>query len=405
MSPVASALLVPELALAAAILLSAARRIALAVAAVALYRVPDAAPAAATGPFLVVCACRNEADHLAGLLDSLEAQSYPPDRVRVVVVDDASTDGSGVVLRRAVARHPNWSLVSFPRREGKVRAVLAALEAAPEREGELVLVMDSDHHAAPDLLERLAARLADPGVAAVAPQHVVRNPTDSLLSWYCCLESMVTDQVISRGQTGLGLNPKLGGTWCVRGDALRRSYAGVSEFADDADLSARLMAGGGRIVYAAEAVSTHLVRAGVNGYLEQHLRWAGGMYLASGRNVRAVLRGQSKTGWAAALDAAVMMLGHIERPLLLLLLLTNLPLTALGVPAAPALVAAGAWAASVAVQVGTALALARAAPVRWLTAVPALAFGGGLDIGVGAAAFVTAVAGRAIVFRSSRYAD
>lgn len=56
----------------------------------------------------VVVPCRNEAAHIAALLDALEGQTRAPDEI--IIVDDASTDATVDVVRAWQAAHPRQAL-------------------------------------------------------------------------------------------------------------------------------------------------------------------------------------------------------------------------------------------------------------------------------------------------------
>ncbi|MCH7938700.1 MAG: glycosyltransferase, partial [Candidatus Marinimicrobia bacterium] len=59
-------------------------------------------------PFVsVIVAARNEAQNLPGLLDSLRIQSYPADRLELIVVDDGSTDDTYSILSQHTTRMTN----------------------------------------------------------------------------------------------------------------------------------------------------------------------------------------------------------------------------------------------------------------------------------------------------------
>ncbi len=112
----------------------------------------------------------NSADHLAALLDSLEAQDHPD--LEVVVLDNASGDDAVEVVRAAAARavaHPVRLLRSGRNRGfcGGVNAALGFLDDAVEA----VLLVNPDVVAAPDLVRRCVARLAsDPRCGSVQPR-------------------------------------------------------------------------------------------------------------------------------------------------------------------------------------------------------------------------------------------
>ena len=65
---------------------------------------PAPAPAAGAAPIVsVLVPARNEVESIERCVTSLLAQRYPADRVRMIVVDDQSTDGTGAVLHRLAA--------------------------------------------------------------------------------------------------------------------------------------------------------------------------------------------------------------------------------------------------------------------------------------------------------------
>jgi succinoglycan biosynthesis protein ExoA len=66
---------------------------------------PNAEPGSNHQPSLaIVMPIRNEAGHVDRALDAIEAQSYPADRIEIVVVDGGSTDGTLDAVRAHVAR-------------------------------------------------------------------------------------------------------------------------------------------------------------------------------------------------------------------------------------------------------------------------------------------------------------
>ncbi|HJV39910.1 MAG TPA: glycosyltransferase family 2 protein [Geothrix sp.] len=138
-----------------------------------------------------VCLCipvRNEALELPAAIDSWLAQDYPA--LRIVVVDDGSTDGSPEILQaRAQARPDRLRVVRNDRLPpgwlGKNHALDLAVRQ-PEAQGAAwLLFADGDVQASPTLLRRAVAfALAQPtdilalipGVDAVGPAERVVLP-------------------------------------------------------------------------------------------------------------------------------------------------------------------------------------------------------------------------------------
>lgn len=112
-----------------------------------------------------VCLCmpvRNEADEVGTALDSWVAQGA--DQLRIVVVDDGSTDGSTELLRTRAEAHPTRLRVLRndtlpPGWLGKNHALHLATQQPEALEAEWLLFADADIHADPSLLGRAFAHL------------------------------------------------------------------------------------------------------------------------------------------------------------------------------------------------------------------------------------------------------
>jgi GT2 family glycosyltransferase len=113
----------------------------------------------------VVVPARDEAAVLADCLNSIVSQTHGAQHeslLRVVVVDDGSTDATGEIAREFARRDPRVVPVRVdsppPGWGGKVHAMHVGVEAAgPPEAGEWLLFLDADTVAAPDLLSRLLA--------------------------------------------------------------------------------------------------------------------------------------------------------------------------------------------------------------------------------------------------------
>lgn len=104
----------------------------------------------------------NTAEHLPGCLDALTAQSHPD--LDVVVVDNASVDGS----REVVRRYPDVRLVANATNRGFAGAANQGVALARQAGSDAFLVANPDALPQPDYLATAVAALrADPRRAAV----------------------------------------------------------------------------------------------------------------------------------------------------------------------------------------------------------------------------------------------
>jgi GT2 family glycosyltransferase len=89
------------------------------------------------------------------------------DRLQIVVVDDASSDGTSEMLREIAAHEPRMIGLRFEQRRGFAAACNAGLGLAT---GEYVVLLNDDTVVAPGWLSRLIAHLeADPKLGLICP--------------------------------------------------------------------------------------------------------------------------------------------------------------------------------------------------------------------------------------------
>ncbi|MDQ3874100.1 MAG: glycosyltransferase, partial [Actinomycetota bacterium] len=84
-----------------------------------------------------------------------------PDEGRILVIDDASPDGTGRVANALAAELPHVEVLHRPRKEGLGPAYLAGFRRALTGGADLVLAMDCDFSHDPADVPRLVAAAAD----------------------------------------------------------------------------------------------------------------------------------------------------------------------------------------------------------------------------------------------------
>lgn len=118
----------------------------------------------------VIIPAWNEGAVVGASIDRLMALEYPRERLRLFVVDDASTDGTADVVRDKALAYPG-SVVYLHREvggEGKAHTLNHGIRAALADDWmQAVLIMDADVIYLPDSLRKMTRHLADPAVGAV----------------------------------------------------------------------------------------------------------------------------------------------------------------------------------------------------------------------------------------------
>ena len=190
--------------------------------------------AAPAGGVTVLVPVLNEVARLGPCLRGLAAQ--PPAVTEILVIDGGSTDGTGDVVRAAMATEPRLRFLSaapVPAGvNGKAHNLQAGLAAADPANAWL-LTMDADVRPAPHLIASLLAHQATTGVAALSvatrqdlagsgdaiihpallttlvyrygiPGHATRHPARAQANGQCCLLDRPALTAIDGFTAGLG---------------------------------------------------------------------------------------------------------------------------------------------------------------------------------------------------------
>jgi len=108
--------------------------------------------------FLVMVPTYNEMENLPRKVPKVLAQD---ERIEILVIDDASPDGTGALADEMAAATPRIHVLHRTAKEGLGKAYLAGFDWALERDYELIFEMDADISHPPDALPRLIAAAAE----------------------------------------------------------------------------------------------------------------------------------------------------------------------------------------------------------------------------------------------------
>ncbi|GGR40904.1 glycosyltransferase [Streptomyces roseolus] len=232
----------------------------------------------------------NEAPVLTSSVEGLLAMRYPGDRLRVVVVDDASTDETPEVMRRLTARHPGR--VVHLRREdggqGKAHTLNHGLaHVLGDDWAEAVLVMDADVVFDPDALLRMTRHLADPEVGAVTAYiKEGSGKQGNYLTRYIAFEYVTAQAAARRAQNVLGVVACLAGGAQLHTRASLEAIGGridTTTLAEDTVTTFETQLAGRRVVFDGYATVLAEEPGDLAGLWKQRLRWARGNLQVSRR--------------------------------------------------------------------------------------------------------------------------
>ncbi|HZX44130.1 MAG TPA: glycosyltransferase family 2 protein [Candidatus Nanoarchaeia archaeon] len=116
----------------------------------------------------------NEEKTIAKSLDSLMVLDYPSDKMEILVVNDGSSDRTAEIVKDYADR---VILIDNKKNKGKAACLNQGIQAC---HGQLIVCMDADTMANPDVLKKVVPYFKDPSVASVTVAINVKKPSNFL---------------------------------------------------------------------------------------------------------------------------------------------------------------------------------------------------------------------------------
>ncbi|MEE3327810.1 MAG: polyprenol monophosphomannose synthase [Myxococcota bacterium] len=165
---------------------------------------------------IVVLPTYNEAENLPLIVPEILNQH---DSLEVLVVDDASPDGTGEMADRMAAEEPRIHVLHRPSKDGLGPAYRAGLQKALELGADYIIQMDADFSHPPDKLPEFLSEIESHDVVLGSRYlngiTVVNWPIERILiSWF--------GNVYARTVSGLPVTDTTGGFRCMRRSLLER---------------------------------------------------------------------------------------------------------------------------------------------------------------------------------------
>jgi dolichol-phosphate mannosyltransferase len=161
----------------------------------------------------------NEAENLERVvLRAREVLATAAPGVRILVVDDASPDGTGAIADRLAAEHPDVRVLHRTAKDGLGRAYVAGFAAALAEGAELLLQMDSDLSHDPAELLRLLERAQAGAELVVGSRYVAGG---SVTDWGPVRRAISRGGCLyARAVLGVPIRDLTGGMKCWRAAVL-----------------------------------------------------------------------------------------------------------------------------------------------------------------------------------------
>jgi cellulose synthase/poly-beta-1,6-N-acetylglucosamine synthase-like glycosyltransferase len=112
----------------------------------------------------IVIAVRNEESNIAACLSAVLSQTYPKDKMEIVVVDDHSEDNTSGIVKSFCALHSNLKLIRAEG-AGKKAAIATAIK---NTRAELIITTDADCTMSSEWIESIVAFYEKAGASMIA---------------------------------------------------------------------------------------------------------------------------------------------------------------------------------------------------------------------------------------------
>lgn len=194
----------------------------------------------------VVVPTFDEAANIATVCELVRATL--PD-AEIIVVDDASPDGTAAVARDVAERLGRISVVDRPHKEGLGAAYRAGFAEAIRRGAEICVQIDADLSHDPSVLPALVANVEHGADLAIGSRYV---PGGRTVDWPWGRRALSRwGNRYAAGVLGLAVNDATAGFRAYSAEALRRmdyETVGAEGYGFQVEMTHRLVRAGGRIV-------------------------------------------------------------------------------------------------------------------------------------------------------------
>jgi len=192
----------------------------------------------------VVVPTYNERDNLPDLVTAIRARGY-----RVLIVDDASPDGTGELADELARSDPGVEVLHRPRKEGLGPAYAAGFDRVLSEGADVVVEMDADFSHDPADLPRLVAAIDAGADLAIGSRYVAGGATPD----WPLLRRWISrgGNLYARAMLGIPIRDATAGFRAFTADALRSlpyRSARASGYGFQVEMAWRAVSRGMRIV-------------------------------------------------------------------------------------------------------------------------------------------------------------
>ncbi len=224
----------------------------------------------------ILIAAFNEEMAIDSTLDGIAKQNYLGP-MRVIVIDDGSTDNTSDVVRSKQAANPNIELISLTKNGGKAAALNQGLKISKSA---IVISVDADSYLHVDAIKNLVGRfISDPlNTKAVAGEILIRNSRTNWITkaqewdYFLGIASIKRIQSLFQGtlvaQGAFSLYDR---------NALNEVGGWPEMVGEDIVLTWKLLLAGYRVGHAEDAIAFTNCPETLKAFIKQRQRWSRGL--------------------------------------------------------------------------------------------------------------------------------
>ena len=227
----------------------------------------------------ILIPAHNEEKVIGATISSMMAMNYPKDKLRIIVINDGSTDSTKEIIEGYAKRDTRVELFDIPKGEGgkgKSRALNLGVKRATS---DMIAVYDADNTPDQNSLRYLVAQLLlHKELGAVIGKFRTVNKNHNLLTKFINVETLSFQSMLQAGRWQMHSIATLPGTNFVMWTSLIRQLNGWDEEAltEDSELSIRIYEAGYKIKYIPYAITYEQEPQEWKVWIKQRMRWVRG---------------------------------------------------------------------------------------------------------------------------------
>jgi succinoglycan biosynthesis protein ExoA len=223
----------------------------------------------------VIVPCYNEEQTIGLLLDAVLQQSFPIDKIEVIIADGLSTDGTREIIKQFSVTHPNLSIRIV---DNVKRIIPSAINVALDQaKGEVIIRLDAHSIPHADYIQKCLEVLEDTGAANVGGVWEIRPAANR---WIARAIAKAASNPLGAGDARYRFGGIAGEVETVPFGAFKRAWMErVGKFDEtlltneDYEYNFRIRQSGGMIWYDPAIRSIYFARRDLLSLAKQYLRY------------------------------------------------------------------------------------------------------------------------------------